>query len=139
MSQQRVVVFDGMCNLCSRTVGFILAHERDHLLRFAAAQSPAGRELLLRHGFEPDTVPTLVVVGAGQVLMRSAAALAIAAHLCPPWRWLVAFRVVPRPVRDWLYDLIARHRYRWFGRRDSCLLPKPGLASRFLDDTPPPP
>ena len=99
----------------------------------AAAQSAAGRELLLRHDFEPDTVPTLAVVTGGQASARSAAALAIAGHLRPPWRWLGVFRVVPRPARDWLYDIVARHRYRWFGRRDSCLLPTPELAARFLD------
>jgi predicted DCC family thiol-disulfide oxidoreductase YuxK len=133
MSQQGIVVFDGMCNLCVRSVRFILAHERDHRLRFAAAQSPAGRELLRWHGLDPEAIPSLVLVSGGQVRVRSAAALEIADHLRRPWRWVRPFRVVPRRLRDVLYDLVSRNRYRWFGRRDSCLLPTPELASRFLD------
>ncbi len=139
MSERCVVVFDGMCDLCAGSVRFILSHERDNELRFAAAQSRAGRELLRRHGFEPETVPSLVVAGAGQVHLRSTAALEIVDHLRPPWRWLCTLRILPRRLRDALYDLVSRNRYRWFGRRDTCLLPTPELASRFLDNTPPPP
>jgi predicted DCC family thiol-disulfide oxidoreductase YuxK len=139
MSTGCIVVFDGMCHLCARSVGFTLAHEHDHLIRFAAARSPAGRELLRRHGLEPETVPTLVVIKDGAALLRSAAVLEIASHLRLPWRLLGLLRVLPRRLRDAPYDVIAQNRYRWFGRRDACLLPTPELASRFLDNTPPPP
>jgi predicted DCC family thiol-disulfide oxidoreductase YuxK len=130
---KNVVVLDGMCNLCSRAARFIIAHERDHLIRFAAAQSLFGQELLLWHGFDPQELTTLVFIQGDRVHVRSDAALEVARHLRLPWRMFRIFRVVPRPFRDSFYDLVARNRYRWFGKRESCSLPTPELRSRFID------
>jgi len=129
-----VVIFDGVCNLCSRAVTFILARERDQALRFASAQSEAGRALLKRRGFDPESVETFVCIKGETVLVRSDAALEIARHLRPPWSALRLLRVVPQRLRDAVYDLVARNRYRWFGKRDSCLRPAPELEDRFLED-----
>lgn len=129
-----VVVFDGVCNLCASSVRFILARERDHLIHFAAAQSAAGRRLLSEFGLDPDDLVTFVFVEEGVARVRSAAALGVARHLRMPWRMLRVLGIVPRPLRDWMYDLLARNRYRWFGQQESCMLPTPELRSRFLEE-----
>jgi predicted DCC family thiol-disulfide oxidoreductase YuxK len=128
-----IVVFDGICNLCTHAVAFILAHERDHSIRFAAAQSPAGRELLLRSGLDPQTLTTFVFIKGGTLYSRSDAAIEVAYHLRLPWRMFRVLRLVPRRFRDALYGFVARNRYRWFGRRESCRVPSPELSFRFVD------
>jgi predicted DCC family thiol-disulfide oxidoreductase YuxK len=129
----QVVLFDGVCNFCAHSVQFILAHERDHVIRFAANQSDVGRELLRQHGFAPDDVTTFVFIEGGRTLVRSDASLALASHLRQPWRLLRGFRILPRFLRDGLYNLVARNRYRLFGRRESCLVPTQEVRARFLD------
>ncbi len=133
MDASHVVVFDGVCNLCSRGVNFLLAHERDHVIHFAAAQSPSGQELLRKHGFDPQDLATVVFIKGGAVHVRSDAALEVARHLRMPWRMFRVLCLVPRQLRDPVYDLIARNRYRWFGKRESCSVPTPQLRSRFID------
>ncbi len=128
-----IIVFDGVCNFCSSTVRFILKHDRTHRIRLAPLQSKAGAALYKSHGLDPDDAETLLLVKGGQAFVRSDAALEVATDL-GPWRWLRLFRVVPRPVRDWLYAILARNRYRWFGRRDSCFAPTPEQRARFLED-----
>ena len=129
-----VVIFDGVCNLCAHSVTFILAHERDQAIRFAAAQSPAGCELLSKLRFDPKNITTFVFIKNGKVFVRSDAALEIARHLRLPWRMLGVVQVVPRVLRDWLYDVVARNRYRWFGRLESCIVPTAELRTRFIDE-----
>lgn len=132
-----VLLFDGTCNFCNGAVGFVLDHERAPELSFAALQSDAGRALLeaaagearARAIIEADTV---VLVEDGRVYTNSDAALRVARRLREPWRSLAALGVVPRPVRDALYDAFARRRYRWFGKTDECRVPTPELRARFL-------
>jgi predicted DCC family thiol-disulfide oxidoreductase YuxK len=133
IDERHVVVFDGVCNLCRRSVTFILLHERDHLIRFAAAQSAAGRALLREFDLDPENVATFVFLHGDVAHVRSDAALEVARHLRLPWRMVRILRIVPRRLRDAVYDFVARHRYRWFGRRESCLVPTPDVRSRFLD------
>jgi predicted DCC family thiol-disulfide oxidoreductase YuxK len=128
-----VLLFDGVCVLCSATVAFILARERDHEIRFATMQSRAGQALLQAYGLPVGDWDSVVFIEHRTPLERSAAALALARHLRAPWRWLRGLRIVPRPLRDAAYDLVARRRYRWFGRRDACLVPDAATRARFLD------
>ncbi|RSK23903.1 thiol-disulfide oxidoreductase DCC family protein [Hymenobacter metallilatus] len=128
-----IILFDGVCNLCNGFVQFVIRHDAAGRFRFAALQSVAGQALLQRHRLptppEPDSV---VLLMAGQAYTHSAAALGILQHL-PGWRWLARLgQMFPRPLRDAVYRLIARHRYRWFGRQDACWLPTPELRARFL-------
>jgi predicted DCC family thiol-disulfide oxidoreductase YuxK len=129
-----VVLFDGVCNLCNGFVQFVIEHDAAGQFRFAALQSGAGQALLREYGLptpaEPDSV---VLLADGQAYTHSAAALGILARL--NGRWAVLAQVgqwVPRPMRDAVYRLIARYRYRWFGRQESCWLPTPELKARFL-------
>lgn len=133
MDARHIVVFDGVCNLCAESVAFILAHERDDSIRFTTAQSETGRALLSEFGLDPENLSTFVFIEGGTAHVRSDAALEVAQHLRLPWRMLRVFRIVPRRLRDSIYRLIARNRYRWFGKRESCVAPTPELRSRFFD------
>ena len=129
-----IVLFDGTCNLCNATVGFLIPRDRTGRLRFAPLQSAVGQELLRRHGISAPATPDSVVFIEGErAFTRSDAALAIAGRLDTPWPLLGVFWYVPRPLRDAIYRWIARNRYAWFGRTEACRLPTPELRARFLD------
>jgi predicted DCC family thiol-disulfide oxidoreductase YuxK len=133
LDARQIVVFDGMCNLCAHSIAFILAHERYDAIRFAAAQSPAGRALLSEFGLEPERLATFVFTVGGTARVRSDAALEVARHLRFPWRLLRILCLIPRPFRDSIYDFMARNRYRWLGKRESCRVATPEQRSRFID------
>jgi predicted DCC family thiol-disulfide oxidoreductase YuxK len=129
---ETIVLFDGVCNLCNGSVQFLLRRDRRRRFRFAALQSAAGRALLEQYGLSTQTLETIVVLEGGQARVRSDAALHLARRLPWPWPALAVFRILPRPLRDAPYSFVARHRYRWFGRTESCMLPTPDVADRFL-------
>jgi predicted DCC family thiol-disulfide oxidoreductase YuxK len=133
MYPEPMLLFDGDCGLCDRTVRFILRHERDDHIHFAALTSVTGRALLIRHGLPPTIRTSVVYIDGGTVYLRSSAILALSSHLRAPWTWLRAGRIVPRPLRDLMYRGIARVRYRVFGRTMSCMVPPPNHAHRFHD------
>ncbi len=136
--RQSIVLFDGVCNLCNSSVRWIIARDRQEVHRFASLQSEAGRRALREAG-APEALPdSIVLIDQVGVHTRSTAALRIARRLGFPWRLAVVGWVIPRFLRDWLYDFIARNRYAWFGRRESCMLPTPDLRRRFLDADEPP-
>ena len=128
-----IVVFDGVCNFCNASVSFILAHDRARVFRFAPLQSEVGRRLLERAALPPLDADTFLLVDKGRVLARSDAALDVARRLPAPWRWGAALAVLPRSWRDAVYRLIARHRYRWFGKRAVCMVPAPDVRERFFE------
>jgi predicted DCC family thiol-disulfide oxidoreductase YuxK len=128
-----VVLFDGVCNFCNGTVKFIIARDPHAYFGFAALQSPTARRLLERCASPPRAADSLVLVEQGKCYTRSTAALGIVRRLRRPWCLLYGLIVVPRPIRDALYDWLARNRYRWFGKRDECLVPDTDTRSRFLD------
>ncbi|HPY40867.1 MAG TPA: thiol-disulfide oxidoreductase DCC family protein [Thiolinea sp.] len=129
-----LIIFDGMCNLCTFSVRFILTHETAPLLQFAPLQSKAGMRLLKTYGFDPTDAKTFVLIQNGQAYTRSEAALRVAKYLRWPWRELTIFRAIPKPLRDTLYDYVALNRYRWFGQKEICMLPTPELRARFMED-----
>jgi predicted DCC family thiol-disulfide oxidoreductase YuxK len=128
------VIFDGVCNLCARSVQFILRHESEPRFIFAPLQSPAGARLLTSHGFSAQDVGSFVLISEGRVYTRSAAALRITRHLKGAWRLLRILWVIPRPLRDFLYDRVAKNRYSWFGKAETCMVPTPELKVRFMDE-----
>ncbi len=138
-----VILFDGLCNLCNESVKWVIARDRDARFNFASLQSEAARRLLADAGFHdpekranlPDSI---VLMDENGLHMRSDAAIRIARGLGFPWSLATVFFAVPRPLRDWAYSVIARNRYGWFGRRDTCMVPTPELRARFLDADEPP-
>jgi predicted DCC family thiol-disulfide oxidoreductase YuxK len=129
-----LVIFDGVCNFCERSVQLILRHEARPELRFALVQSNTGARMARDLGFDPEDAKTFVIVERDRAYVRSAAAIRVARYLRWPWRALAVIWVIPRPLRDWAYDLVAANRYRWFGRKDSCMVPTPELMLRFDQD-----
>ncbi|WP_338664818.1 DCC1-like thiol-disulfide oxidoreductase family protein [Pararoseomonas sp. SCSIO 73927] len=128
-----IILFDTDCLLCSGMLAFVLAHERDHLLRFAGAWSPEGLALAGRHGFgRAELHETFLVIRRGRPLTRSAGVLEILRHLKAPWSWLGGLRAVPRPLRDAAYSALARRRYDWFGRRENCAVVPQAQRHRFI-------
>lgn len=130
-----LILFDGVCVLCSRWVRFVSARDGGRF-RFTPVQSPCGRALAARLSIDPDAPETNAVVLGGVVLFKSDAALAVLAAL-PGLGAVAGARATPRGLRDWAYDRVARNRYRLFGRTASCMVPPPGLAARVLHDAPP--
>ena len=130
------ILFDGVCNLCNGFVQFVIRHDPAGRFRFAALQSEAGRALLAAHGLPPAAVAaepeSVLLLSAGRLHSHSTAVLRIAQGLGGVWRLAGAGWLLPRAWRDAAYRLVARHRYRWFGRRESCMLPTPELKARFL-------
>ena len=132
MPKHAIVLFDGVCNLCNQTVNFIIDHDPTGHFKFAALQDESVQPLLNRFDLSPDYLDSIVLIQNGRLHRDSAAALRIARRLTGAWPLLYAFLIVPPPIRDGVYRWIARNRYRWFGKRESCRIPTPELASRFL-------
>lgn len=135
-SAHPLILFDGDCNLCNRSVQFVIERDRKAKFQFASLQSEVG-QAALEAVLGPDGVAglpdSIVLLQNGKVRARSSAALAIARGIRWPWPLLAVFWLVPYPLRDFIYDWVARNRLRWFGRREECWIPTPELRARFLD------
>jgi predicted DCC family thiol-disulfide oxidoreductase YuxK len=127
-----ILLFDGVCNLCNRSIQWVLLHDSQAVFRFASLQSETGQALLRAHNLDPVRMDSVVLVAEGKAFVRSDAALEALRRLGFPWSVAVVFKVLPRGLRDVVYDWVARNRYRWFGRQESCLLPRPEWTGRFL-------
>lgn len=132
-SSPPIILFDGVCNLCAWAVRFIIERDPRGVFRFASLQSAAGQELMRKHGLNPSQLDSFVLVENDRAYSESTAALRVARRLSGAWPLFYGAMVLPRFVRDPLYKFIARNRYRWFGKKDSCLIPTPELRARFLD------
>lgn len=128
-----VVLFDGVCNLCNGAVDFILDRDPEGKLAFASLQSGAGQELLAQHGLSTENFDSVVLLKEGKVYRKSTAALEIAGRLKGAWPMLKVFKLVPRPLRDAIYNFIGRNRYNFFGKREQCRMPTPEIRNRFLE------
>ena len=133
-----VLLYDGVCGFCNKSVQMILDRDKRKDMRFAPLQSDYGKQVISRHP-ELEKVDSVVFVERKpgtqdeRVFIRSDAALRVAGYLGGAWKLLLVFRIIPRPVRDFFYDLFAKYRYRFFGKYDSCMLPSPDVRSRFID------
>jgi predicted DCC family thiol-disulfide oxidoreductase YuxK len=127
-----ILLFDGVCNLCNGMIRFILKRDRKDVFRFAALQSPAGQSQLARFGLSPHGMPSVVLVEGDRYFQRSTAVLKVLAALGWPYKALSILALIPRPLRDLGYAMIARNRYRIFGKRDACMMPTPEIRARFL-------
>jgi predicted DCC family thiol-disulfide oxidoreductase YuxK len=128
-----IILFDGECAFCDGTVNWVIDRDPNARFRFAALQSDPGRALAMEHGIDLVETDSLVVVSGGRARLDSSAAITIALHLSWPWRILSVVWLVPAPIRNSMYRLFARNRYRWFGRLDSCrILTLPRFGGHFL-------
>lgn len=127
----KVILFDGECNFCDSSVQFIIKRDKKALYKFAAIQSAVGQEILREHNV-PSNIDSFILVDRNQCHYKSSAALRICKDLTIGWKLLYCLLIVPRPIRDCFYNVIANNRYKWFGKRDSCMLPSPEIRKRFL-------
>lgn len=129
---QPLLLYDGECGLCERSVQFTIRHNSKQNVRFAALQSDVGQRALEAAGLPAEYRDSLVLVDDARTHLKSKGAIRLARHLDWPWRALGATKVIPRPVRDWAYDFVAKRRFRWFGRVEACRLPTPQERARFV-------
>jgi predicted DCC family thiol-disulfide oxidoreductase YuxK len=128
----RIILFDGVCNLCNSSVKFIIKRDSDGQFKFASLQSETGQTLLRMHGLNKD-LSSFVLLEDDKVYLKSSAALHVCRKLDSAWPILSLFRFLPPFIRDFLYDFVAKNRYKWFGKEESCLVPSPEWKQRFLD------
>jgi predicted DCC family thiol-disulfide oxidoreductase YuxK len=127
-----VIFFDGVCNLCNNTVQFVIKRDKEQRFRFASLQGEAGQAMLQQNQLPHGHFNSFILYENGQAYFRSTAALKMLSQL-KGWKWTRIFMLVPRFLRDGVYNLVARNRYRWFGKKDACMIPTPDLKSRFLE------
>lgn len=128
-----VILFDGVCNLCSGFVQFVVPRDPERTFAFASLQSDVADELLADHDVDPNALESIVLLEGDRVYVKSDAILRIGYHLGLPYRLGWPFRHLPRRFRNWWYDFVAARRYRWFGKKDRCVVPEGDLESRFLE------
>jgi predicted DCC family thiol-disulfide oxidoreductase YuxK len=132
MNDKPVILFDGVCNLCSSSVQFILKRDKENKFLFASLQSIYGQELLKQFDLPTDTFNSFILFQDEKIFTRSTAALKMFSQL-KNWGWVKIFWIVPKFIRDAVYNVIAKNRYKWFGKKNECWLPTPDLKTRFLD------
>lgn len=130
---QPILIFDGKCVLCSKTVRFIFTHDRRRCIRFIVAQSPLGAALYRHFGLKSGDYETNIVLENGRALTKSESSIRIFELVGPPWSLMAGLRMLPSAVRDSLYEMIARNRLRWFGATDACYIPDAADKARFLE------
>ncbi len=135
-TRDHLMLFDGVCHLCDAGVRFIVRHDAAGRMKFAPIQSPLGRELYTRHDLDPESPNTMLFLTPRGAFQASAAALEIARTLGGLWKIALIFKALPPALRDAAYDFIARHRYRWFGKNETCMMPTPDLQARMLGKLP---
>lgn len=128
-----IILFDGVCNLCNDAVQFVIKHDPKEKFRFASLQGNNGQKLLRQFQLPANTFNSFVLIQDGKAYTKSTAALKVASQLKGPIRILNGFSIVPAFIRNAVYDLIAKKRYSWFGKKDACMIPTPSLQSRFLN------
>jgi predicted DCC family thiol-disulfide oxidoreductase YuxK len=135
-SQQAIILFDGVCNFCDASVNFVIKRDKRGYFRFAPLQEPKGGEIARKYGIDPERLDTFVLIENGRAYRKSGGALRVARRL--GGLYMLAFTVIAVPafIRDFFYDWFARHRYRWFGKKDACMVPPPEVRDRFLTDGP---
>ncbi len=129
----KTILFDGVCNLCSRSVQFVLKRDKKRQFRFASLQGTFGQELLQKHQLPTTTFNSFVLVEGEKVYTKSTGALRMLKHLGMPWALFYSCIIIPAFIRDGVYGWIARNRYKWFGKKEACWLPKPEWKDLFMD------
>lgn len=132
MQQKPIILFDGLCNLCDGAVQFVLKHDDDKNFLFASLQSETGQQLLKQFNFPLENFNSFVLLQNNNVYLRSTAALLVAKQLSGAIKFIYLFIIVPAFIRDWVYNWIAKRRYKWFGKKEACIVPTPELKARFL-------
>jgi predicted DCC family thiol-disulfide oxidoreductase YuxK len=130
---RKIILFDGVCNLCNHSVQFIIKHDQHALFSFASLQSEAAAHLLGEFNLSSNQLDSVVYIDGNKLYTESTAALKIANHLKAPWKFASIFIIIPKPLRNFFYKIIAKNRYKWFGKQSECMIPTPDMKKRFID------
>ena len=133
-NDKSIILFDGVCNFCNGVVNFLIKQDKEKKLRFAALQSEAGKKILVQYGFPPSYQQSFIFIDKGKASRKSTAALKLFSQLPWFWKWMQIFWIVPKFLRDAVYEFISKHRYQWFGKKEKCRIPTPDERSRFLSE-----
>lgn len=133
IKDNKIILFDGVCNLCNSSVQYVIKRDKGNVYRFAALQSEIGKKLVEERGIDTSQVDSIILIEPGVAYYtKSTAALKIAQSFGGVWQLASVFEWIPEKIRDWVYDYIAKNRYKWYGRKDACMIPTPELKSKFL-------
>ncbi len=131
--EQPIIFFDGVCNLCNSSIQFILKRDKNAQFKYSSLQSEFAQEHLADHYVDTGNLQSIVLKKGDRISTKSSAVLTITKSLSGGWPLFYVFMIIPKFIRDSVYDYIAANRYRWFGKRDECMIPSPELKSRFID------
>jgi len=130
---KKIILFDGVCNLCNASVQFVIKHDKNDVFRFAALQSDIGQQILKHIGIDTKNIDSIVLYEPGiAYYYKSSAAIEIAKRLGGFWTYATIFKIIPSLLRNPVYDFVAKNRYKWYGKQESCMIPTPELKSKFL-------
>jgi predicted DCC family thiol-disulfide oxidoreductase YuxK len=133
-TDKKIILFDGVCNLCNSAVQFVIQNDQKDVFRFVALQSELGQQILKHIGVNPVNIDSIVLYEPGVAYYcKSSAAIQIARNLGGFWHFGTIFRIIPTGIRNQLYDYIAKNRYKWYGKKESCMIPTPELKIKFLE------
>lgn len=132
LDDSNIILFDGVCNLCNSSVQFIIKRNKKQHFYYASLQSDVAKEILLQHLEKKITLDTIVFIEKGNIYTKSTAALRISRYLDGLWKFAYVLIIIPRPIRDAFYDFVAKKRYMWFGKRESCMIPTDDQKKLFL-------
>ena len=127
-----IILFDGVCNLCNSSINFVIKRDKDNQFKFATLQEETGQLLLKRYSIDTLDTDSIILIENGKAYAKSTAALRVARKLSSAWPLMYGFLIIPAFIRNWVYDYIAKNRYKWYGKQDSCMIPTPELKSKFL-------
>ena len=130
---KQLVLFDGVCNLCDASVQYIIKHDKDNAFLFTALQSEVGQQIIKEFNIDTNKIDSIILYSNEYgISYKSTAALKIASKLGFPRNLLSVFLIIPAIIRNWIYDYIAKNRYKWYGKKEECMIPTPDLKSKFL-------
>ncbi len=129
----KVILFDGVCNLCNSSVNFVIRHDKKGVFKFAPLQSDFGEQALKKYGINTKDTDSIILIDNNKYYIKSSAALHIAKHLSGAYPLLFCFMIVPKFIRNWVYDYVAKNRYKWYGKKESCMIPRPELKKKFIN------
>ncbi len=130
--KHKIILFDGVCNLCNSSVVFAIKRDKSDVFRFAALQSEVGEKLVSKFNIDTSKTDSIILIDDEKYYEKSSAALRIAKHLSGGWPLLYFFIIIPKFIRDSVYNFIAKNRYKWYGKKESCMIPTPELQAKFL-------
>lgn len=129
---EKIILFDGVCNLCNNSVQFVIKRDKKKQFRFASLQSDFGQQVLQQQGLDRNSFKSFLLIDDGRIYTRSEAALRVTRYLSGLWPALYGFIIVPAFIRNGVYDWVSKNRYQWFGKKEACWLPTPALQERFI-------